>query len=134
MLPLDETRPPFVVRSEGELIFIGDAQRRCLLLTDARATLALALLVLGRIQDESRHLRSPHVWEFVRLVPRQDGSVHLVRLDAEAFLQQDAPVVTDAEVTLTPEWAAVFVQALLAHVPPGTRTDARPANDLWSAA
>lgn len=122
------------VQPHGGLIFIGDGQGRCLLLTGAQGALALALMVRGRIQDESRHLRSKHVREFIRTTPLENGDLHLIRLDAEAALQEGAPVVTDAELTLSPAQQAAFVQDLLTLVPSGTSVSPRPADDLWSAA
>lgn len=114
------------------LIFIGDGQARCLLLTDAQGT--LALMVQGRIQDESRPLRSKHVRERLRTTPLENGDLHLIRLDSEAFLQEGGPVVTDAELTLNPAQQGAFVQDLLTLVPAGTSISPRPADDLWSAA
>lgn len=131
MLP--SSQPPFTVTTDRALVFVGDDQGRCLLLADAQAALALATLIEHHTPDESRPLRSPHVREILRVTPRPNGDVHVIRLDSEGFLQEDAPVLTDAELTLNPEQQRAFVQALKALVPPGTTTSARPADDLWSA-
>ena len=122
-----------LVQAQDDLIFIGDSEGRCLLLTDRQGVLALALMVQGRIRDESRPLRSKHVHEFIRVTPLENGDLHLVRLDAEGCLQEDAHVQTDAACTLSPAQQTAFVQALLALTPPGLSVSPRPADDLWSA-
>lgn len=126
--------PRFRVERDGPLIAVGDALSRALLLTDARAALALATLVLAGQAAESPDLRARGYTERLRVIPDDLGGVLVRRTDAHAHEEGAGPVTVDAELHLPdPAWRLAFARALLAQVPPGTRCEGPAQDALWSA-
>lgn len=124
----------FMIESQCGLTFIGDGEGRCLLLTDAAGVLALARVVQAGTREESPPLRAKHYREVLHVTPLDGGRLRVCRVDAQAFLLEDAPVQVDADLTLDAAQRTEFVRALLARVPDSVTVGARPADDLWSLA
>ena len=126
--------PPFHVHREDDIIFVSDAHRHCLVATDESGTMALAQVTETRVRAESRELRSHHYREVLHFLPEIGGSLTLVRVDSQAWIDGQSDNVTiDAEITLcTEQDRLAFISALLAVIPPDTARHEKPADHIWS--